>query len=266
MDNERVTDNEESISKDIERYIDSNALAWAPSTIASEKRRLLAVKASLCGSAPRLWDRVRCLAPYSRLTVFVRAISFQDWRIEQGYASSNEYRTFKKKNARLFKHVYSPKKPEISYEEGIKRIKQIRNEQSVRTALYLIKTGLRYHELFTRQGGQVGEGDERVRGKGGKVRRVFGGEGNVQGRYRGRIRNSNGEREWAKYHNLYRHLNGVGLKPHDLRKIFLSRLVEQGATPFELCEIAGWSSINTASSYIQLDGQRLKDLVRRATE
>ena len=67
----------------------------------------------------------------------------------------------------------------------------------------------------------------------------------------------------VSYGTFYRHLKEVGLKPHDLRKACLTRLVEQGANEFELCEIAGWRNLNTASSYIKANKAKLKALMEK---
>jgi integrase len=78
-----------------------------------------------------------------------------------------------------------------------------------------------------------------VRGKGGKERILFG-DGSA-------FRNIN-------LNTLRRELKKVGLKPHSLRKLFVTRLAKRGdLTDADLCEVMGWESYETARSYIQPD-------------
>ena len=91
--------------------------------------------------------------------------------------------------------------------------------------------------------------DGEIRGKGSKVRKVFGTD------------TCKHDQAGVTYSQFYRALKKVDLKPHDLRKVFLTEAVAQGATHFELCKLAGWASINTASSYIGVKDKTLEELV-----
>lgn len=155
----------------------------------------------------------------------------------------NVYDEWRKENARVFRNVYEKKKPTISYEEARAKCESLQ-EPARSKALQLLSGGLRYTESSTLRDGQVV-------GKGGKVRNVY-------------CLPTGANRQ--NYQAFRRALGRVGLKPHDLRKIFLTRLVEKGVNQFELCEVAGWSSIATASSYINVNKSRLASLVREATQ
>jgi len=223
----------------IEAYIDSKKFAWAPSTIRSEEFRLKGVADFLDGNPETLWRAIQEMKPYARQTLWTRIIDF--WSFFNPN-KENPYDRFRKTNARLFKNVYVRTKPDLSYEEAKLRISRITNDVYRNRAIQILESGLRFEESnhINRDG--------TVSGKGGKIRNVFTAPSDTN----------------ISYFSFYRALKAVGLKPHDLRKLFLSRLVELGANEFELCSIAGWSNINTASSYIKTNPNRLTDLVKKA--
>lgn len=47
--------------------------------------------------------------------------------------------------------------------------------------------------------------------------------------------------------------------PHALRGTFATMLATEGFTPFEIQDVMGWKNVETASDYIRLGGQRVKE-------
>lgn len=228
----------------VNSYIEAKRLAWSDTTIRSERYRLASVTQALDGNPLTLWGHLSELKPYSRLTSWVRVCSFWDWLIARGYKKGiNPYVSFKKENQRVFKGSYVRASANFSTREVLTKIQQIKCSESHSKARQLLQTGMRYTESFTLQDGIVV-------GKGGKRRRVFTDE--IPGKV-----------FTKSYSHFRRQLAEVGLKPHDLRKVFLTELVEKGANEFELCALAGWSNLNTASSYIRTDERRLKALCKK---
>lgn len=228
----------------IQEYIIERESKWAASTLKSESARLRAVKESLDGNPLTLCGVTRRLSRYSKVTTWTRVIDYVDWLIEQGKISGpNPYRRYRRDNNKEFKNAYKREHPKISYKEALLRVSSIKDERIREAATVILKTGLRAHELSTFENGSVV-------GKGGKRRDVY---------YRGKV-------PQVSYIRLYRQLKAVGLKPHDLRKLFASRLVEKGANEFQLTELMGWSSINTALSYVRSDPNKLESLVKEVID
>lgn len=227
----------------ISSYLDSKALAWEPTTLRSERYRLAAVASHLDGKATTLWAALKDAAPYSRLTTWTRVAHMWQWAADKNLVSGNDYRIFREENARLFKNVYERTKPTIGFQEASDRINRIAIGASRERALQMLQSGMRFNES-----GTFSEGS--VRGKGGKRRRAYLPDD------AGRVDSS------VRYSAFRRHLAAVGLKPHDLRKLFLSRLVECGINEHDLREVAGWASIQTATSYIQANSSKIADFVK----
>jgi integrase len=230
----------------INEYITEQQGSWSESTKRSERYRLSSIVDHLSGPE-QLWKYLeKNIRPYSRSTYWIRTITFYDWLQSGGHVSdgANPYREFRKKNARLFKHVYERRFPSIGFEEAQRRIETI-EDRAVREACHaLLGGGLRISELHT-----YDPGTGTVVGKGGKRRRVY----------------CSPFSRVVSSRDIRRALAVCGLKPHDLRKIFLTAVFKSGASNFELCKIAGWSSIATAINYIQVQ-EDLSDLVRKATQ
>ncbi len=226
------------------KYIDAHRLAWAPSTLRSEPARLKPVLDWLDKGPDTLWGMIQLKTkPYSRLTLWTRIVNMLDWAIEEGLIDGpNQFKLFRKKNRRLFNHVYIRKHVSITFEEAKRRVNRIEDNRCQSKAKQLLRSGMRFSESFTLQDGEI-------RGKGSKVRKVFGTD------------TCKHDQAGVTYSQFYRALKKVDLKPHDLRKVFLTEAVAQGATHFELCKLAGWASINTASSYIGVKDKTLEELV-----
>src|SRR5690606_10537223 len=148
-------------------------LAWEETTKKSERSRLVSVLSALQDQNPEtLWKHLELkgIKPYSRVTTWTRVVSFVDWAISQKIitAETNPYKDWRKKNARLFRHVYEKKSPSISLEEAKARIAKIQNPSIKHKALELLYSGLRYSESLT-----LDYSNSSVIGKGRKGREVF---------------------------------------------------------------------------------------------
>ncbi len=224
----------------IHQYITYHKNAWSVSSLRSEKARLQAVLPVLQQSEdPQfVYDTVsKTKKPYAVKTLFVRLGHFYDWLIDQGYRKDNQFRQFTKQNANLFKQAYSRRTVDVTFEEAKEKIETIDDEEVRDACIALLTSGLRITEL-----GKVTDGF--VVGKRGKKRRVF------------------TERRAVAAHRIRYALKKLGLKPHDLRKLFATRLAESDISPQDLCQIMGWNSFQTAYYYLQSSNEeRLKEIV-----
>lgn len=205
----------------INAYLEAHNLSWAPSTLKSERARLNAASVALT-SPEELWAYAERLAPYSRKTLFIRVV-----RMEQWAGAGTQFKDWYDRHQRLFKHAYTRRPAPITWQEALKRIERMPPEDR-ELAKHILSHGLRISELTQVKGGSL-------RGKGGKVRFTKAGKRQVTP---------------AELRNLRTALKAEGLKPHDLRKLAATRLHEKGFTPRDICEVMGWSSFETAMSYI----------------
>lgn len=214
----------------IEAYLTSKTNSWAASTLRSEGHRLRAIAPVLDGDPAKLWAHIQGQAPYTRLTTFTRALSYWQWLIDQGHAvGPNPYKAFKASNLRLFKNVYEPRHPAMSYQEAARRVKSISHPASRGLALRMLGEGTRYSEAV--QDGPI------IIGKGSYPRRRFSPEGSTGG---------------DVCYSFFREcLAAKGLKPHDLRKLCASRLAQEGLKEADLLKAMGWRSMETAKYYLQ---------------
>jgi hypothetical protein len=235
------------LQSQIEQYLESKRLAWSPSTQRSEAARLNAWATHLDGNPSTLWAEMerREMGRYSRVTTWTRIVQLVDWLRAPSRPLSactvNPYKAWRAENARLFKNAYVRRKPEVTFEEAERLLKTLPADVQ-RRGLEILGSGMRYTEAASHEDGHVV-------GKGGLVREVF-------------VPRVDGPEYRRAYTTFVRHLRSVGLKPHDLRKLALTRLVELGANEFELCEIAGWTSLAPARSYIKVKRQRVEGLMK----
>lgn len=221
----------------IEAYIKDHETAWSETTLKSERSRLRALGELLSGTPDNLYRELALAnkASYTIKTTFIRVAALEAW-----LGKETKYKEFMKKHANRFKHAYKKEELGIDYDEASKRINDL--PASTRSlARSLLTTGLRISEANTNAAGSI-------TGKGGKIRRIY---GTLEG--------------VLPQSTFRRHLRGVGLKPHTLRKLCATRLAETGATPADLCKIFGWSSIATAYQYLQAkDDDKLAALMEKA--
>jgi hypothetical protein len=261
-----------TITKDhVQKYIATKGIAWSKTTQQSEKYRLNAIVDYLDGSPQRLWEFLerRGYKSYARVTTWTRTAHFWSWAISQQLAEPevlpngdrvNPYTEFRAAHARYFKNAYQRKGAPLTFEEARARIDQdLAAHPDVRKkAMELLLTGMRYKESFTKskptasnEHGEV----RRIVGKGGKIREVF---------FPAALKKYAAPDYDEGYEKFRRTLKDcVGVKPHDLRKLFLTQLVDKDMNVFDLLDVAGWNNIQTAQSYINGNKTRIRDLISR---
>lgn len=223
--------------KEIQSYLESNSMAWSESTKCTEKARFNKLLGVLDGNAQKLWAYMDGKSAYYKLITFNRVIEFFSHSFP---GKENPYLIWKKKNARLFKYVYSRKEIGYSFEDVRKKINSIENSLIRNKALELLSTGMRYNESLT-----LDASTNSIVGKGNKRRKVFISDELKQ------LPKYNGS-----YWGFYSELNKVGIKPHELRKLFATRLAQKGVSQINLLKIMGWESMETAKIYLQPDNDK----------
>jgi integrase len=222
----------------IEDYIASKQLAWSPSTLSSERSRLLKLAPHIELGPRALYDKlIEDSAPYTVKTSFIRISALMEWMNVE-----NEFKDFMQSHARLFKHSYKREVLKLDYEEAFKRINSIEEDVVRAHCLFLLKSGLRISESY-----KV-DGDGYVEGKGGKRRKVL-------------VR---APEQLAPAYRVRAALREVGLKPHSLRKLLATKLFRAGFDGVDICKIFGWSNLQTAMNYLQADGD--SELASRLAE
>jgi len=221
----------------IEDYLEAHKHSWAPTTLKTERSRLLSIiRLNTAGLPPAgLFDAMAAAGwkPYTVKISFIRLASLEKWsQTDLGYDR------FLKEMRNRFKHSYERKDVELTYDEAVSRINQIPCLKARHMAIDMLRSGVRISEAYNIKDGAV-------RGKGDKLRKVFVPvEASVP---RSTL--------WAR-------LKEVGLKPHDLRKLCATRLASQGASAADLCKVFGWSSIATAYLYLQpKDDKKLQEMM-----
>ncbi len=210
----------------ITEYINAQSNRWATSTIKSEHSRLNAMAHVLNGDPLTLWNGLQSMGAYARKTAFIRAGSFWEWAHK-----SAVYKDWMKDNQRLFTNAYTKERLDISYDEAVLAIESIEDTAIKKRAQEILMGAVRYCE-------STQPVSDTVIGKGGKIRPDF-------------RQPVTGPAYTGSYLTFWRALKKVGLKPHTLRKLALTRMAERGASLFDLMEVAGWSTPQTAASYIQ---------------
>lgn len=229
----------------IEQYIQSNELRWSASTIKSERARLSNLPTSWMTAPPAAVYKqltARDLSAYTIKTMFIRMSAFYSFLHPN---ESNPFKEFMRSHANLFKFAYKKRSVNVTFEQAAARIEQIADERDRLKARQLLASGMRYTESCATFDG------EHVFGKGRKPRRVHVPEALklIQGR---------------SYSSLYRSLKKIGLTPHALRKLTATKASKLGASPATLMAMFGWSSMQTASAYLQAENEN--DIARRIHE
>lgn len=207
-------------------YIGSKKFAWSKATQRSELARLLA-NLDLLNQGPEAVIAQSTLKAYSLKTLFIRAGElFAFCNI-----TPNRYKDYLRHNALQFKNSYERVVVEVSYESAREKISKLTDERIKRVAFAILSSGLRSSEALKY------DGSGQVLGKGAKRRDVF--------------IDDNLAAEGISYMQLYRGLKRVGLKPHDLRKLAATKLAGCGVREADLMTVFGWSSMQTASYYLQ---------------
>lgn len=222
----------EYTTEQVNQYMQTKKLAWSPKSISSESSRLhkcIKIWNSLNNkTAEEFYNVVRATHnPYTVKTMLIRFGQFIE--VTTG-TSNNPIKNFVRLNARIFRNVYEVETLKHTYETALNQIEKLTDERIKQIALLMLRTGMRVHEALGYDGGG------KVIGKGAKIRTVYSTTKGALG---------------ISYNELYVALKGVGLKPHTLRKLTATKLVEAGLKEADLMAIMGWSSMQTASIYVQ---------------
>jgi integrase len=213
-------------------YLASKANSWAPTTIKSEAARLNRIVEVCDGkTVPDQWLAVcGVYGHYARVTAWTRLAALRQWALERGHSQGvNEHARFREDNARLFKNAYQ-RRPAAATLQDLRAAVAREQEGPVSDKLaHLLENGLRYAESLTHKDGQVV-------GKGGKVRATI---------------LPNGPAKHASYAAVRAACRRLGVRPHDLRKALATDLYRRGLREIDICEVMGWSSIDTARSYVR---------------
>lgn len=224
----------------IEAYLNTKKFAWEDTTLKSERARLQAHADKIPQGPEAHYLAIKdSLGAFSIKKIFQRCAAFETFTYK-----TTRYQEFMDTNRRLFKHVYEKEKIEIGFEEARIKILAIKDPEVRAKALDLLTTGMRWSESFTI------DGQGTVVGKGGKRRRVY---------------NSKAARFIRSYSTFLRKLyRATGLKPHTLRKIYVTHLLRQGIPIHEVKDIVGHKSIETTAIYAQSrKEEELSDTLRK---
>jgi integrase len=219
----------------IKQYLEAHRLAWSSSTLKSEASRLHSLRGWVKVDPALTFEQLSPkYKPYTVKTMFVRMAKLWDWAIqEEKLSAPNPYAKFLKTHRNLFKNAYKKERLDVTFEEARKLLESIRNDAARRKAEQMLTSGLRISEAF----GGIQE-DGTVIGKGNKSRPYFG-------------RHYKDDEQKISAEQFRRHLRALGLKPHTLRKLFATKLVDSGMPLQDVMHIMGWSSLETARSYLQ---------------
>lgn len=239
---------EDEIRGFLKKYQIFKKHAWSASTHHCESYRLPKYAPFITGSPTILWDHLekRKMAKSSRANLWTRVTDFWNWMEDNGHVDTqNPYSKWRRQNPRLFRNAYTRRLTALTMAEAEALINKIPRHVHRKKAFQLLYTGMRWNESFSLK-------KNLIIGKGDKTREVF-----CPKEFR--------DIEYNFSHTaMHRQLKRVGLNTHMLRKIFLSHLANNGANGFDLCAIAGWSSLSTAQHYIQTSKPRLQELVNSA--
>lgn len=226
----------------IDAYIEAHESIWSINTCKSRRSRLRALGdlLSLEPGALHKELKARGKGDYTIKTTIVVVSAFYDWLVEQGHVVGNPFLNFKKKFLRgtgSGRNAYKKRIIGRNYSEVYSVIEKSQQIDSRTRAhlLFLLESGLRISESY------MVTPDWQVVGKGQKRRPVYGGREIYPGR----------EKLVSKA-QLRKVLKGeLDITPHDLRRLCATRLVDKGCALNDVCQIMGWSSLQTAMKYLQ---------------
>lgn len=161
------------------------------------------------------------------------------------------YAEFLKANKQLFKNAYGRKTVNCTFEKAQKTLHDLPPSLEREACLRMLLSAQRASEAGLYRGEsnkQENINEDTIVGKGGRVRANLSPIGT----------------DPVSYFRVYTYLREhLGISPHDLRKLALTRAGDNGASAADLCEIAGWTSIETAYYYLQpKDKERLKGMMK----
>lgn len=230
-----------------EKYLDVYKNRWDVKTVNCKQSMLnqLSTKLGDCNAETFFSYIDSNLASYSRVTYISLAADYYSWLIETNRKSGvNAIKALRKCKANNYKNAYQRKITGIRFEECEEKIHGIQDAKVKEICFDLLRSGLRVSELFSVNGNVV-------EGKFG-LKRPFLGSVTCQV---GEIHPN----------TIRNHLAKVGLKPHDLRKAFVTKLIDAGLNLPDVASAVGHKSFKTTALYFQpKKDQVLRDLVKGA--
>lgn len=228
--------------KEIEQFLEKKKTAWSETTLSSMAAFLRRYGGVVKRGEARTFLELlqsELKNAYTIQTYFIHAGNFYEFLYP---TKENVFRIYRKENRNVFKNAYKSQKVEVDYETARCTLEAQPESEEKSACLYLLKTAQRSDEAgLSRRLQSVRQGireSETIIGKGGKERLNLG--LNLRAPQR------------TTYYRVRSYLQRIlSITPHDLRKLALTRAGERGASAADLCEIAGWSSINTAIRYLQ---------------
>lgn len=217
----------------IAAYLDSKKNSWSPATLKSEEARLHTISPLMTSPEALYTALSAAYAPYSVVTYWTRAVALYDFYLRSCDLEirSNPFADYRKDNARLFKNKYQPRHVEVTFEQAKNFIETIKDPDTYEACARALFGGLRIHEVHAIQGSLV-------TGKGGKSRNYFGPAVSRM------LPRTIGDK-------VRKALAPINLTPHDLRRLFATKIVQEGMKEADLLKVMGWNSILTAKSYLQ---------------
>jgi len=226
-------------------YLEISSRSWSKSTQLSESARLrkLIPALNLHGFNPdKLYSYMTeaDLGEYTIKTSFIRLSKLYDFckyadvlEVSVSINPIKDYMTVRAPNKFKVSNVYKPKKVKSTFKEVVSKIERMADLKIKTTLDFLIKTGLRIHELYKIE--TTEDGRYIVKGKGGKYRFIL----------------IPPPKEIPKLSEIRKALDKMRLTPHSLRKLLATELASSNVPASSIQQMFGWSSINTAQSYIQ---------------
>ena len=229
----------------VEAYLEVASRGWSMSSQTSEAarlRKLVPLLEQYGFNAESIYNELyKTMSAYTMRTIFVRLKRLYDFCVKMellptGAANNpfEHYMTIVAPNKFKMANVYKPKEVGSNYTTIKAKIKSLVDADIRASLLFLLQTGLRVSELYKLQQDTL-IGNWYVKGKGGKLRSVmFTPPEKIVSK-------------WAMQKELIK----LSLTFHSLRKLAATQLANSGLTANDLQIVFGWSSINTAQSYLQ---------------
>lgn len=216
------------------KLLERKARAWAPTTLRSETARLRTLVRLLeteSRPASVVAGLARAYGSYAAATAWVRVRQLAEEAGEDVRAWDRAWRD----RPREMRQAYRRRLVDLTPAQVLGKLAHVEDVDVRAAAAHMLRNGLRACEA-----GQAGGS---VVGKGAKEREVL---------FPGGVA--------VSYGRLHRALRKVGLRPHDLRKVFATDLWRRHPDVVDVAKVMGWQSFETARSYV---APRSLDDVRR---
>jgi integrase len=237
-------------------YLTHNDKMWDDSTYKSESSRLKTIVSVLEVSGFRGQDfyaelKRQGYKPYTIKVMVQRAAAMYSHgqKLKIVSAFNNPFFDLLASAPQLFRNAYKAERLKLDFDEAMKRVLTIPQENVREACISLLKSGLRIHEMYL-----VNKETSSVIGKGNKERfTTFAFPEHLELPSEWQVRTA---------------LKKIGLKPHSLRKLLATKLSRNSDIKNQdILAIMGWSSLETANKYLQpLNEQQLKQKMKEILE